>query len=579
MAMDGLTLAASLREMEAKLIGARIEKIYQPERDELLLTLRGGHKLLLSAHAANGRVQLTRQTRQNPAEPPMFCMLLRKYIQNGRVSGFSQPGFDRVLHMEISAADELGFPTTYQLIAEIMGKHSNIVLVKDGVIVDAIRHVTPSISSVRVLMPGVPYCPPPAQNKADPRDATPDSIRDALCGMPSVPLGRAVLSLWSGLCPAAATEIASRVLSPDAAFTELDSIRQDLCVNRIYDFFQSVKNGEFHPTLTVNRFGEPQAFFAYDPTGVSADAKKHFDVPSAMLDEYFGLREKAELTRRKGHAISRVLQNNIERCRKNLAQQQEILLSADKMEQCRLFGELLIANAHAIKKGATKARVVNYYDEQGATVEIPLDPALSAAQNAQKYYKRYNKLSAAYGMAKERMALIQSELTYLEGQLENLNNCTEDNELLEIREELIREGYVRPEKGRKRPPKIAESKPWHYIASDGTDIFVGKNNLQNDRLTLRDAAPDDIWLHTKDIPGSHVILKSANPSETALHEAAMLAAWHSQARNSAQVPVDYTPRRFVKKPSGSRPGFVIFSTNRTLFVTPDEEQVKSLKQV
>ncbi len=580
MAMDGLTLASSIREMEGQLLGARIEKIYQPERDELILALRGSHRLLLSSHAANCRAQLTKVSRQNPAEPPMFCMLLRKYIQNGRIAGFSQPHFDRVLKIEIAAADDFGEPASYFLIAEIMGKHSNIVLVKNGVVIDSIRHVTPSISSVRVLMPGVPYAPPPKQDKADPRAADESSIRAALEAHPEGKLGRTILSLWSGLSPAAAEEIALRAAqSAELSYGALDGARKALCVKRVAAFFEDVRAGRFAPTLTLNPAGGPMGYFAYSPISVSESAKKHFDSTGAMLDEYYGLREKAELTRRKGHALNRVLQNNIERCRKNLALQQDILQSSAKMEENRLFGELLTANAHALPKGARVARVVNYYDETGATVDIPMDPALSPAQNAQKYYKKYAKQSAAYGMAGARIKEIRSELDYLEGQLENLNNCTEDNELLEVREELIREGYVRPERGRKRPPKIAESKPWHYLASDGTDIYVGKNNLQNDRLTLRDAAPGDYWLHTKNIPGSHVIVKSGNPTEQTLLEAALLAAWHSQAKNSAQVPVDYTPRRFIKKPAGSRPGFVIFSTNRTLYVTPTEEAVKKLRQV
>ncbi len=578
--MDGITLAAARAELAGKIIGAKIEKIYQPEKDELLLLLRGGHRLLLSANASRGRVQLTRAGRQNPAEPPMFCMLMRKYLTGGKVLSLSQPGFDRILHIAVEAQDELGDLSTFTLIVEIMGKYSNIVLVKeDGVIVDAIRHVTPALSSVRVLMPGVPYEAPPSQGKADPTEADEAAVAQLLSET-SAPLGRAILSLWAGLSPAAAAEIALRAAGTDAiAFDELDEAHRTMAVRRIAAFFAAIREGEFSPTLVLNDYGDPLAFFPYDPSQYAPQFKQSYPSVSETMDVFYDLRERTDRIRQKGASLHRILANNIERCQKKLAIQQDILRQSEKMEQYRLFGELLTANAYQLERGAKSASVQNYYDENLATVTIALDPTLSPSANAQKYYKRYNKAKAAYDMADGQIAQITEELAYLEGQINNLENCTEENELAEIREELIREGYAKAEKGRKRPPKLAKTRPLHYLSSDGTDIFVGKNNVQNDDLTLRFADGDDVWMHTKNIPGSHVIVKSAAPSEQTLREAALLAAWHSKARTSAQVPVDYTPRKYVKKPSGSKPGFVIYSTNRTLYATPDEGAVKALRLV
>lgn len=578
MAMDGLSLAAVCKELNDSILGARIEKIYQPEKDELLLHLRSGRRLLLSANASHCRVQLTNIKRSNPAEPPMFCMLMRKYLTNGRIAAVRQPGLDRILVIDIAATDDLGEPATFSLIAEIMGKYSNVVLVKeDGTIVDAIRHVTPAISTVRVLMPGVFYEYPPAQNKLNPMEVTKEQVEKALDAT-SGRLDKAILSTFAGVSPAVAAELAEQAAG-DAlfSFAALDDARKSLCVSRVYAFFENVAKGVFSPTLVVDDFGDPVSYFAYDTHTASPSNKRRFDTMSAALDEYFGLRERADRIRQKSSSIRRILQNNIERCQKKLAQQQENLQSVDVMEQNRLFGELLTANAYRAERGMSEMTVVNYYDPDQKEISIPLDPSLSVSANAQKYFKKYNKQRAAYDMATDQIAKIQEELDYLEGLLSNLDNCAEENDLAEIREELIREGYIRPE--REKRPKTAASKPLHYVSSDGIDIFVGKNNLQNDRLTLRDSDPEDIWLHTKNIPGSHVIIRSKNPPETTLKQAALLAAWHSKAKNSAQVPVDYTPRKYVKKPSGARPGFVIYTTNKTLYVTPEESAVRAIQRV
>ncbi len=578
MAMDGLSLAAVCKELNENVLGARIEKIYQPEKDELMLNLRSGKKLLLSANASNCRIQLTSSKRQNPAEPPMFCMLMRKYLTNGKITAVRQSGLDRVLTIEITATDDLGEPAAFLLVAEIMGKYSNIVLIReDGTILDSIRHVTPAISTVRILMPGVKYESVPAQDKLNPVELTKEQVQKVLASS-SGRLDKAILSDFAGLSPVVAAELAEHAAGdPTVSFSALDEERKSLCTARLYSFFEEIAKGAFAPTLVVDDYGNPVAYYAFDTHSAAPNNKRSFESMSAALDEYYGLRESSDRMRQKSANLRRLLQNNIERCEKKLAMQRDILLTSDKMEQNRLFGELLTANAYRAERGVSEATVIDYYDPEQKEVTIPLDPSLSPAANAQKYFKKYNKQRAAFEMASEQIEEIQAELDYLEGLVTNLDNCAQESDLAEIRQEMTREGYLRPEKAKQQ--KVPASKPFHYLSSDGIDIFVGKNNLQNDRLTLKDSTPDDIWLHTKNIPGSHVIIKSHNPADTTLREAALLAAWHSRARSGAQVPVDYTPRKYVKKPSGSRPGFVIYSTNKTLYVTPEESAVKAVKRL
>lgn len=578
MAMDGLSLAAVCRELSETLTGARIEKIYQPEKDELLLNFRSGKRLLLSANASNCRVQITASRRNNPAEPPMFCMLMRKYLTNGKIAAVRQSGLDRVLTIDVVASDDLGDPETYSLIAEIMGKYSNVVLIReDGIIVDAMRHVTPAISSVRVLMPGVKYEAPPAQEKLNPAGLSAEQVFEAL-EKSAGRLDRAILSAFEGISPAVAADVAGlSTIGPETAFGMLDDPRKRLCAERISAFFKKIKDGDFSPTLVINDFGDPVAFFAFDTQSAPPKNKRAFKNMSEALDEFYGRREQSDRARQKSSGLRRILQNNVERCQKKLAAQREILQTADKMEQNRLYGELLTANVHLAERGAKQMKVANYYDPDQKELIVPLDPTISAAANAQKYFKKYNKQHAAFRMASGQIEEIQAELDYLNGQVTNLDNCVAENELAEIRQELIREGYIRQE--REKTQKVLPSRPMHYVSSDGIDIFVGKNNVQNDRLTLKESEPDDFWLHAKNIPGSHVIVKAKNPPQATLSEAAMLAAWYSGARSGAQVPVDYTPRKYVKKPSGARPGFVIYTTNRTVYVTPDEGKVKGIKRV
>ena len=578
MAMDGLNLHASLIEMQ-QLIGGKIDKVQQPERDELLLgvhTANGNFKLLLSASAANTRAHLTQVKRTNPADAPMFCMLLRKRIAGGKIISVDQPNLDRVLVITIEAQNDLGDLVPYQLISEIMGKHSNIVLVNErGMIVDAIRHVGVGMSNVRLILPGLPYELPPQQAKKNPLTASEADFALALSQEGRI--DKRLSGAFFGLAPAMAAALAARVTEKTSC-ESLSEAERGLLAESLFVFYRAFAAGEFTPTLAVNEFGEPIAVYPFVPAGVLSRPAESI---GAAFDAYCAQHDVFERMQRHGASVRRVLQNNIERCEKKLALYAEAMNATESMERCRLYGELLTANMHALRQNGKEAAVLNYYLDPPEMIEIPLDPRFSVGDNAQRYYKKYQKMKAARDMAGAQREQALTELAYLEGQLDNLGKCVSDTELAELVDELREQGYLKREKGAKKPQKHAATKPMCFASSDGrARIYVGKNNRQNDALTLRFAEGNDIWLHTKNIPGSHVIIKCEGElSEQTLFEAALLAAYYSRARGSENVPVDYTPRKYVKKPAGAKPGMVIYTTNRTAYVTPDEASIKALKPI
>lgn len=576
MGMDGLSLYAMRCEL-TRLVDGRVDKVAQPERDKLLLSIRAGgenYKLFFCTAADSCRVQLTELSFKNPAEPPMFCMLLRKRLVGGRILEVEQPLLDRVLVLTIQARNELGDSVPYKLVAEIMGKYSNLILVdENGVIIDSIRHVGLDMSSVRLVVPGLKYEAPPPQDKRDPREAQEGDFFAALSGGGRA--DKALAGAFSGLAPAIAARLIACAVG-DVPLDTLTETQQRLISSYLFKFYQRVSAGEFSPALLVNEYKEPVAAFPFVPYAPEANLIR---VPSmsAALDEFYARREIAERIKRRSASILKVLQNNAERCAKKLSLYQEALDCDELMEQSRLFGELLIANAQSVKRGSKEAMVLNYYLDPPQYVAVPLDERYSAADNAQRYYKKYQKLRGAKALALKQRDEARAELEYIEGQLDNLDKCTDESELAELREELISLGYVRRD-AKATKQRQERSKPMRFMSSDGIDIYVGKNNTQNDELTLKFASGEDIWLHTKDIPGSHVIIKSGGsvPDATLL-QAAQLAAYYSRGRSGSQVPVDYTPRKYVKKPSGARPGKVIYTTNRTIYVTPDENAVRNIK--
>lgn len=578
MSMDGLSLYSAMNELNKRLAGGKIDKIQQTDKEELLLMVRSlgqTYRLLINASAADNRVQLTELKKQAPSEAPMFCMLLRKRIAGGKIVRFEQERLDRVLKISIETYNDLGDLSVFALYCELMGKHSNIILVNEkGVIVDAIKHVGLGMSSVRFVMPGLEYSAPPAQDKQDPSKASVDDFSMAMC-MVGMSIAKALSNAFFGLSPAVAAQLAARYTDKTEC-TQLSEAEREELAERLAAFYADMAQGKEKASAVLNALGETEAVY---PFAIAGGGIKLYDSIGEALDSLYINSDRREWAKRHGASARKVLQNNIERCEKKLALYADALNSGEQMEKCRLYGELLTANLHSLKSGTDTAAVDNYYADPVERIAIPLDRQLTPGENAQRYYKKYQKLKAARDMAIVQREQTLSELNYLEGQLDNLTKCTAENELSELIEELKEQGYIKRDKGGKKKMNLAASKPMHFVSSTGADIYVGKNNRQNDDLTLRFASPNDIWMHTKNIPGSHVIVKGASEQDTAtMTEAALLAAYYSRARGSENVAVDYTPRKYVKKPAGAKPGMVIYTTNKTAYVTPSEEAVAGLKE-
>lgn len=578
MSMDGLSLYSAMNELNKRLAGGKMDKIQQTDKEELLLMVRSlgqTYRLLINASAADNRVQLTELKKQAPSEAPMFCMLLRKRIAGGKIVRFEQERLDRVLKISIETYNDLGDLSVFALYCELMGKHSNIILVNEkGVIVDAIKHVGLGMSSVRFVMPGLEYSAPPAQDKQDPSKASADDFSMAMC-MVGMSIAKALSNAFFGLSPAVAAQLVARYTDKTEC-TQLSEAEREELAERLAAFYADMAQGKEKASAVLNAFGETEAVY---PFAIAGGGIKLYDSIGEALDSLYINSDRREWAKRHGASARKVLQNNIERCEKKLALYADALNSGEQMEKCRLYGELLTANLHSLKSGTDTAAVDNYYADPVERIAIPLDRQLTPGENAQRYYKKYQKLKAARDMAIVQREQTLSELNYLEGQLDNLTKCTAENELSELIEELKDQGYIKRDKGGKKKMKLAASKPMHFVSSTGADIYVGKNNRQNDELTLHFASPNDIWMHTKNIPGSHVIVKGASEQDTAtMTEAALLAAYYSRARGSENVAVDYTPRKYVKKPAGAKPGMVIYTTNKTAYVTPSEEAVAGLKE-
>ena len=578
MSMDGLSLYSAMNELNKRLAGGKIDKIQQTDKEELLLMVRSlgqTYRLLINASAADNRVQLTELKKQAPSEAPMFCMLLRKRIAGGKIVRFEQERLDRVLKISIETYNDLGDLSVFALYCELMGKHSNIILANEkGVIVDAIKHVGLGMSSVRFVMPGLEYSAPPAQDKQDPSKASADDFSMAMC-MVGMSIAKALSNAFFGLSPAVAAQLVARYTDKTEC-TQLSEAERKELAERLAAFYADMAQGKEKASAVLNALGETEAVY---PFAIAGGGIKLYDSIGEALDSLYINSDRREWAKRHGASARKVLQNNIERCEKKLALYADALNSGEQMEKCRLYGELLTANLHSLKSGTDTAAVDNYYADPVERIAIPLDRQLTPGENAQRYYKKYQKLKAARDMAIVQGEQTLSELNYLEGELDNLTKCTAENELSELIEELKEQGYIKRDKGGKKKMKLAASKPMHFVSSTGADIYVGKNNRQNDELTLRFASPNDIWMHAKNIPGSHVIVKGASEQDTAtMTEAALLAAYYSRARGSENVAVDYTPRKYVKKPAGAKPGMVIYTTNKTAYVTPSEEAVAGLKE-
>ncbi len=568
MPLDGLTLGLIARELNAALCGGRIDRIIQPERDELILTVRNGganHQLLLSSSAGCARAHLTAIRKNSPLEPFNLCMLMRKHLIGGRIAEIRQIEADRILEIEIEHLDELGDRARKIIVCEFMGKHSNLIFIgADGRIIDSARRVSEAISSVREVLPGLRYERPPAHGKLPYDQITEDNLFMRLNGQGGS-ICKAISANISGMSAQTARELAFRACgNADAHMEECDLAALCLSVARELERMQACAA----PAVLYNEEGRPADAVAFEYRSRAHLRSEAFPSISAAMDEFYRSRDRAERIAQKSAAIHKTLKNNIDRCEKKLALQHEALLGSERMEEYRINGELLMANLHLAEKGMRSVSLPNYYHPDLQEIDIPLDVKLSPAQNAQRYFKLYQKARNARTLAAEQIEKTSEELAYLEGQMDNLSKCSGESELAELRDELEKFGYVKKITSRRQIKQLPPSQPMKFTAPSGRIILVGKNNLQNDKLTFS-AEPNEIWLHAKDMPGSHVIIVGENPDDETILYAAKLAAAYSKGGNSSNVPVDYTLRKFVKKPSGAKPGFVIYSKQKTLYVTPD----------
>ena len=583
MALDGAMLHLIKRELEEGVLGAKVDKVFQPSREMLILAMRGknmNRKLLISASANSARIHFTEYPVENPAQPPMLCMLLRKRLCGARLSAIEQPGLERVLLLKFDAHNELGDEITLTLAVEIMGRHSNIILIDErGLVIDSVKRIDSELSSMRLILPGIQYELPPAQEKYNMADGTPSEAAKQVLSCKGQKLDKALMSVIQGISPVVAREIAYRA----TGFTDFpvdgmsDSQSERLCYH--LNKLREALCGSGEPNLiAVN--GKPIDFtFVYPQQyGISAVSTAYSDY-SSMLDDYYYRRDLNDRMKSKAQDILKLLANTSARISKKLDVQNAELKKCADREQLRKNGDLINANLHMLQKGDMLAEVVDYYSEDCGTVKIKLDPLLTPAQNAQKYYKEYRKLQAAEQHLTGLIEQGHRELDYIDSVLDLLSRAESERELAEIRQELTDEGVIKRKKTvpDKQPPKLP---PLRFRSDDGFLILVGRNNRQNDSLTLKESRNGDVWLHTLNIPGSHTVIvcEGQQPPARTIEQAAMLAAYHSGARQSGLVAVDYTHIKYVSKPRGAKPGMVIYTHQSTLYVHPDEALAERLAE-
>ncbi|MCM1992727.1 Rqc2 family fibronectin-binding protein [Oceanirhabdus seepicola] len=577
MALDGFFLKSLTEDLSKELIGRKVEKISQPEKDEIILNFKINRKnrgLLISASSNYPRIHFTDIKKENPLTAPMFCMVLRKYIKGAKVLDIQQVSTDRVLNILFESTDELGFVSKFVLIVEIMGRHSNISLVRcsDNIIMDSIKHIGVSKNTYRTVLSGLPYVYPPESKQLDPYTFSKEEL---LSKLEELDFSEKIFSrIFTGFGAELSKELLYRLKFKDdgengsSLTSHIDEIQQIL-----EDF--KVNNKNFG---TYSLDGYLKTFHCVELTHLLNKGMDYlsFENPSELCEKFYYEKDLQDRMHGKSAEIHKLVANNVDRCAKKIKILEKTLIDCKKRDKYQLYGELLTSFIHSVKEGSEKVSLLNYYvTDKEEYVEITLDPNKTVSENIQKYYKRYNKMKKSEEMAQIQLSNAKEEFSYLNSVLVNISNCRTASEITEIKKELVESGYLKKKKSKKKV-KEGKSAPLHFLSSDGIDIYVGKNNLQNDYLTLKFASKKDIWLHTKDIPGSHVIVKNTgNIPESTLDEAANLAAYYSKGKDSTKVPVDYTEVKNVKKPSGAKPGMVIYYTNKTFFIDPVEPKLET----
>ncbi len=571
MAFDGMTVAAIRHEFDNKLTGGRIAKIIQPEPDELILTVKNNavtYRVLLSASASLPLAYLMSDNKQAPMNAPNYCMLLRKHLAGGRITAITQPGLERVLKIGVEHRDELGDPKEWQLVIELMGKHSNIILVnQENKIVDAIKRVSFNVSSVREVLPGREYFIPQTQNKFDPLDVSEASFREIIRNR-DLPLFKAIYLSFTGLSPVFAEELCYEAgLDSDMAANAIDDLSLTHLQHIFADRMTAIRDGEFTPVI-VYKDKDPFEFAALELQQFRTLRKVSFESISALIENYYAEKELRTRIRQRSADLRRVINTAIERNARTLNLQEKQMHDTEKREKYRIYGELLNTYGYSLEPGAKVLEAVNYYNNE--PTKVPLDPMLSPSENAKKYFERYNKLKRTAEALEVRIKETEEDIAHLESIATALDIARDEKDLDEIRQEMSDFGYIKHKAGTGKKRSQA-AKPLHFISSDGFDMYVGKNNYQNEEVTFKIASGSDWWFHANDLPGSHVIVKGNGrelPDRT-FEEAGRLAAFFSKAKTSPKVEIDYTLRKNLRKPTGGRPGFVVYYTNYSLIAEPD----------
>ena len=573
MAFDGVTIANIIKEMNDTLIGCRIYKIAQPESDELILTIKGScgqKRLFISADASLPLIYLTETNKPSPMTAPGFCMLLRKHLQNGRIVSITQPGLERIIHIDIEHLDEMGDLCRKRLIIEIMGKHSNIIFCNEnGMIIDSIKHVSGLVSSVREVLPGKPYFVAQTQDKLNPLEADWDSWQSKIMTKPTA-IFKAIYGGYTGISPILAQEICYRAdLDGELSTAALSQEDSKKLFDTFLEFMDSIRNGSFAPNIVYT--GKKPVEFAAFPltmyTG-SNDQMVPYASMSRLLENYYAEKNTLTRIRQKSSDLRRIVQTLLERNIKKYDLQLKQMEDTNKRDTYRIYGELLNTYGYGVAPGSKSMEALNYYTNEMIT--IPLDPDLTPSENAKKYFEKYNKLKRTYEALSDLTKQVKEEIDHLETISAALDIALLEEDLVQIKQELSESGYINKRSNSKKE-KIT-SKPFHYISSDGFHIYVGKNNYQNDELTFKFATGNDWWFHAKNTPGSHVIVKcdgtEALPDRT-FEEAGRLAAYYSKGRGQDKVEIDYIQKKHVKKPGGAKPGFVVYYTNYSLMIDSD----------
>ncbi len=601
MAFDGVTIANVVSELKRELMGGRLYKIAQPEPDELLLTIKqpdGTKKLLISAQASLPLLYLTGESKPSPMTAPGFCMLLRKHLQNGRITGISQPGLERIVHIDVEHLDEMGDLRRKTLVVEIMGKHSNIIFCdSEGTIIDSIKHVSAAVSSLREVLPGKAYFIAATQDKLDALSTDGEAFRNALSARPQ-PVFKALYGSFTGISPVLAQELCYEAgIDADLPTAALGDSDYEGLYGAFSRMAEAIRQERFSPNIAYTD-GSPVEFCALPLTmygygrqdAPSTDSVNPGEKPagdytvpygsmSALLEHYYAEKNVLTHIRQKSADLRRIVQTALERNVKKYDLQLRQMKDTEKRDTYRIYGELLNTYGYSAEPGAKSLQALNYYTDE--TVTIPLDPTLSAKENAQKYFDRYGKMKRTYEALAQLTVDVRDEIQHLESVSNALDIALYEEDLAQIKEELTESGYIRRKAGNRGKKQKITSRPFHYLSSDGFHMYVGKNNFQNDELTFKLATGNDWWFHAKQIPGSHVVVKTGNAQELpdrTFEEAARLAAYYSKGRGQEKVEIDYVQKKHVKKPNGAKPGFVVYYTNYSMAIDSDISGIQPVNE-